>query len=86
MPETKERQIPEGKIAINPVVIDDSYRSKKPEVNCLPETISTEKLITYLKSARVDTKDMPDMMYMYSTGRNAALDLLLVSIYTGEFD
>jgi hypothetical protein len=83
--EAKERVIPESKMSINPVLFDDSFRSmKKPAY--LPDTISTEKLVTYLKSAKVSTTGMPDNHYLYATGRNILADLLLVAIHTGEFD
>jgi len=84
--ETKERVIPEAKMSINPIMIDDSFRSIKKPITGLPESISTGKLVAYLKAAKIDTDGMNDTHYLYSTGRNMLADLLLVAIYTGEFD
>ena len=48
---------------------------------------STQKLITYLKSAKVDTSGIDNVnRYLYGTGRNSLVDTLLVSIYCGDFD
>jgi len=83
---TTERQIPESRMPINPVVINDSHQSAlPPKYKGCPETISTAKLITWLKDAKVDTHNVPDNKYLYSMGRNLLVDLLLVSIYSGEF-
>lgn len=52
----------------------------------LPETLDTAKMLAYLKSCRSNTEDIPDRRYMYLLGRNTLVDVLLVAIYTGEFD
>lgn len=52
----------------------------------LPTTMDTAKVIEYLKQCRASTEDAPDRRYMYLLGRNTLVDVLLVAIYTGEFD
>lgn len=52
----------------------------------LPETLSTAKVIEYLKTCKCDLKDVPDRRYMYLLGRNTLADILLVAVYCGEFD
>ena len=54
----------------------------------MPEKpISKQKLINYLRSAKVDaaTADS-EFRYLYITGRNNLVDVLLVSLYCGDFD
>jgi hypothetical protein len=57
----------------------------------MPETenklISKEKLISYLKSCKIDTTGIDNSnRYLYSTGRNSMADILLIGIYCGDFD
>ena len=48
---------------------------------------SKKKLVSYLKSAKVDTTTMDnDSLYLYSAGRNILADAMIVAICTGEFD
>ena len=49
--------------------------------------ISRKKLIEHLKNSKVDASSVPDSnWYLYATGRNTLVDILLVNIYLGEFD
>ena len=52
----------------------------------LPDTLSTQKVIAYLKSCKVDMTNMPNRKYMYALGRNTLADVLLVAVYCGEMD
>ncbi len=51
------------------------------------KTLSSEKLIAYLKSAKIGISSTDtDIRYMYGTGRNVMIDILLANIYMGDFD
>jgi hypothetical protein len=51
-----------------------------------PKPLSREKVIAWMKSAKVDTEGMPDRLYLYSKGRNILVDLFLIAETCGEFD
>jgi len=49
--------------------------------------LSKQTLIAHLKSEKVNTALIQNQNhYLYSTGKNAFIDDLLIKIYTGEFD
>jgi arginine deiminase len=49
--------------------------------------LSRQKLIAYIKSAKIDTTGIDNHnRYMYSLGRNTLADVLIAGIYFGDFD
>lgn len=49
--------------------------------------LSRQKLINYIKSAKIDTTSIDNQnRYMYSLGRNTLADVLIAGIYFGDFD
>ena len=49
--------------------------------------LSRQKLIAYIKSAKIDTTGIDNHnRYMYSLGRNTLVDVLIAGIYFGDFD
>ena len=49
--------------------------------------LSRQKLIAYIKSAKIDTSGIGNQnRYMYSIGRNTLADVLIAGIYFGDFD
>ena len=48
--------------------------------------LSRQKLVDFLKQSRMDTTGMDNHMLLYATGNNIRTDLILVSVFTGQFD
>ena len=49
--------------------------------------LSRQKLINYIKAAKIDTSGIDNHnRYMYSLGRNTLADVLIAGIYFGDFD
>lgn len=48
--------------------------------------LDREKVVEWMKLARVNTEAMPDRLYLYSTGRNLLIDLFLIAETCGEFE
>lgn len=51
------------------------------------DVCSKRKMIDYLMSLRIDTKEIKDdYKYLFSCGVNSVVDIVIVGIYLGEFD
>ena len=66
----------------------NDYIGYKPSLDMHVEpSISREKLIASLRAMRQEQAPAGnDMGYMYTLGRNVSIDLVLASIYCGDFD
>jgi hypothetical protein len=57
------------------------------EIVSTDRPISREKLMDYLKSMYTNPTTVDnDQRYLYVIGRNAVLDILVASVYCGDFD
>ena len=70
------------------MIAGNDYVGYKPSLDMYAEpSISREKLIAFLRAMRQDQAPSGnDMGYMYTLGRNVSIDLVLASIYCGDFD
>ena len=48
--------------------------------------LSRQKLVDFLKQSRMDVSGMDNHTLLYATGRNIVADLILVGLFTGQFD
>lgn len=51
-----------------------------------PAPLSRQKLLDFLKQAKANTEGMDNNAFLYATGRNVLADLIIVGLFTGEFD